>query len=283
MTYPQGARLSELAPGVPQIELAGDGFSARIALLGGQILDYRRDGQPPLFYVSPITLCQPGKAIRGGAPVCWPWFGPHPSDAAQPAHGVARQQVWSVDDITRDGSVFHVKLRGPSHQGLSVELAYRIGLDGVDIELATLNHDERAHTVTAALHSYFAVSDVDAVSLRGLENAPAHDKLSDQRLALPAEPFRFNGEVDLVAYSSHAVTLADEGWRRDIAIQPRGSASAVVWNPAPAKAQRLADLPDEDWRRFVCIETANAGDDARTLQPGERHALGCHLDFSCRD
>ncbi|MCD4498525.1 D-hexose-6-phosphate mutarotase [Chromobacterium vaccinii] len=281
MFLPQGLSLAPLAPGVDQILLAGDGFSARIALLGGQLIDYRRDGEPPLLYLSPQTACQPGKAIRGGVPVCWPWFGPHPSDAGQPAHGVARQQLWTLRDASRDGEVFHVKLDGPRHGDLAAELDFRIGPDGAAIALATTNHGDAAQTVSAALHSYFAVSDIDSVELLGLENAPAHDKVADARSALPAGPFRFDGEVDLVVYSSQAATLRDAGWRRDIAIQPEGSASAVVWNPAPAKARKLADLPDEDWRRFVCVETANAGDDARALAPGERHRLACRLHFSC--
>lgn len=280
MSYPQGMSLAELAPGVEQILLAGDGFSSRIALLGGQLIDYRRDGDAPLFYLSPQTAYQPGKAIRGGVPVCWPWFGAHPSDAGQPAHGVARQQVWSLSEARRDGAVFHVELDGPRHEGLAAKLTFRIGPDGVDIALATMNQGESAQTVSAALHSYFAVSDIEQVRLLGLESAPAHDKVADARLNLPAQPFRFNGEVDVLVYRGAAITLADAGWRREVRIASAGSHSAVVWNPAPAKAARLADLPDEDWRRFVCVETANAGDDARQLAPGATHVLACRLDFS---
>ncbi|AXE35181.1 D-hexose-6-phosphate mutarotase [Chromobacterium phragmitis] len=283
MFLPQGLSLAPLAPGVEQILMAGDGFSARIALLGGQLIDYRRDGDAPLLYLSPRTAYQPGKAIRGGVPVCWPWFGPHPADASLPAHGVARQQVWALREAGRDGNVFHVKLDGPRHGGLAAELAFRIGPDGVEIALDTRNDGEAAQTVSAALHSYFAASDIDHISLLGLEGAPAHDKVADARIAMPAGPFRFDGEVDLIAYADRAVTLRDAGWRRGVVVQPEGSASAVVWNPAPAKAQRLADLPDEDWRRFVCVETANAGEDARTLAPGERHRLACRLHFSCHD
>jgi glucose-6-phosphate 1-epimerase len=283
MSYPQGMSLAELALGVEQILLAGDGFSARIALLGGQLLDYGRGEQPPLFYLSSQSAYQPGKAIRGGVPVCWPWFGAHPSDAAQPAHGVARQQLWTLAEASRDGEVFHVKLSAPRHGELSAELDFRIGPDDIAIELTTANHGALPQTVSAALHSYFAVSDIDSVELLGLEGAPAHDKLSDRRLNLPALPFRFDGEVDLVAYRGGAITLQDAGWRRAVRIASAGSHSAVVWNPAPAKAQRLADLPDADWRRFVCVETANAGDDARTLAPGAAHKLACRVDFSCRD
>ncbi|POZ63557.1 D-hexose-6-phosphate mutarotase [Chromobacterium alticapitis] len=280
MSHPQGMSLAELAPGVEQILLAGDGFSARIALLGGQLLDYRRDGEAPLLYLSPQTAYQPGKAIRGGVPVCWPWFGAHPSDSGLPAHGVARQQLWRLADARRDGEVFHVKLNGPRHEGLAAELSFRIGPDGVDIALATVNQGESAQTVSAALHSYFAVSDIDDIELLGLENAPAHDKVADARIVLPSTPFRFDGEVDQIAYTSQGITLRDAGWKRDLLIRPEGSASAVVWNPAPAKAKKLADLPDADWRRFVCVETANAGDDARELAPGSTHILACRLHFS---
>ncbi|KUM02250.1 D-hexose-6-phosphate mutarotase [Chromobacterium sp. F49] len=283
MIYPQGLSLAELAPGVGLIELAGAGFSARLSLLGGQLLDYRRDGEAPLFYLSPQAVYQPGKAIRGGVPVCWPWFGPHPSDAGQGAHGVARQQLWTLREASRDGEVFHVKLDGPRHGDLTASLACRIGPDGVAIELVSRNHGAQPQTVSAALHSYFAVSDIDNIALRGLEGAPAHDKVSGERVALPQQPFRFAGEVDLVVYSGQAVTLDDSGWRRRLRIDSQGSATSVLWNPAPAKARQLADLPDEDWRRFVCVETANAGEDARSLLPGASHTLGCRLHFSRAD
>ncbi|OHX12263.1 D-hexose-6-phosphate mutarotase [Chromobacterium sphagni] len=283
MSHPQGLTLGELSPGVNQIELTGDGFSARLSLLGGQLLDYRRDGEAPLFYLSPQATYQAGKAIRGGVPVCWPWFGPHPAGSGQPAHGVARQQLWTLADAGRDGEVFHVKLAGPRHGELSANLEYRIGPDGVEIALHSRNHGAQPQTVSAALHSYFAVSDIANVSLSGLEGAPAHDKVGDARTLLPAEPFRFAGEVDLVAYSAHPVTLDDSGWCRRLVIASAGSASTVLWNPAPAKAQRFADLPDEDWRCFICVETANAGDDARTLAPGAGHTLSCRLHFSRAD
>ncbi|WP_434631893.1 D-hexose-6-phosphate mutarotase [Chromobacterium sp. CV08] len=282
MSDPQGMSLSELAPGVEEILLAGDGFSARIALLGGQLIDYRRDGEPPLFYLSPQSAYQPGKAIRGGVPVCWPWFGPHPSDPGQPAHGVARQRLWTLREAGRDGAVFHVELDGPLHEGLAASLRFRIGPDGVDIALDTVNRGDAAQTVGAALHSYFAVSDLDSVELLGLGGAPARDKVADAPTALPDGPFRFDGEVDLIVYADRAATLRDAGWTRDIVVRPEGSASTVIWNPAPVKAARLADLPDGDWRRFVCVETANAGDDARLLAPGAVHTLACRLRFSRR-
>ncbi len=277
LSLPAGASLARLADSVDVLQLDSPLFSARIALLGGQLIDFTPTGDRPWLYLSPKAAFQPGKAIRGGAPLCWPWFGPHPQDSAQPAHGVARSQAWRLDTVAREGEAFHVELSGPRHAGLAAVMRYRLAPDGVDMTLTTRNHSTADLAFSAALHTYLAVSDIAGITLGGLENAPCHDKLSDTRATLPAGPLRFDGERDAIVYSTQDVSLDDAGWARRLLVSRTGSASVVVWNPWQDKTARLGDLPADGWRHFVCVEAANAGDDSRTLAPGGCHQLVCRL------
>lgn len=277
ITLPAAARLITLGHDLTLLQLDSGSFSATLSLLGGQLLSYQPYGQQPWLYMSPQAVFQPGKAIRGGVPVCWPWFGPHPSDNTAPAHGVARQQSWQLLAVEQDGDAFHVKLQGPSWQGLSVELHYTLA-DCLDMQLHTCNNSTQAHTISTALHSYLAVSDSRAISLGGLEEAVFEDKVAARYSRMPAQSLQLQGEFDAIVYSEADVVLNDPAWQRRLRVSREGSASVVVWNPWQDKAARLADLPDEGWHDFVCIEASNAGEDSRVLQAGDSHVLGCRIE-----
>ncbi|SMF56807.1 D-hexose-6-phosphate mutarotase [Pseudogulbenkiania subflava] len=276
LPLPDGATLSELAPGVTLLTLAHDRFDARLSLLGGQLLDYTRHGEPPLLYLSPAAVFQPGKAIRGGIPLCWPWFGAHPDDANAPAHGVARQQPWVLQQVMRDAAGFSVRLAGPRHGALEASLELRLD-DAVELALTTRNHSSAPATLSAALHSYLALGDIDGATLTGLAGASYLDQLQGQLSRFGNEPLRFECEIDAIVYPEGPLTLHDAAWGRTVTLSTAGSASSVVWNPWIAKSARLADLPDDGYRHFVCVETANAGRDARRLAPGESHTLRTRL------
>lgn len=276
VALPPAAALSSRAPGVDILVIAAPDFHAEISLQGGQLLGFRAAGQQPLLYLSPQAVFQPGKAIRGGVPPCWPWFGPHPDDASLPAHGVARTHVWRLDEVREDAGAFHVKLSGPERDGLSAEIEYHLGAT-LQVALTTRNHGDRPQRLSAALHSYLAVGDATQASLSGLAGARCHDKVTDREGRWPDTDFHFHGEVDCIVYSEQPAVLRDPIWNRCIRVTAEGAGSVVMWNPAAEKAARLSDLPDAGWRDFVCVETANAGDDARLLAPGSSHRLACRL------
>jgi len=276
ITLPAAARLITLGHDLTLLQLDSGSCSATLSLLGGQLLSYQPYGQQPWLYMSPQAVFQPGKAIRGGVPVCWPWFGPHPDDSSAPAHGVARQQSWQLLAVEQDGDAFHVKLQGPQWQGLSVELHYTLA-DCLDMQLHTHNNSTQAHTISTALHSYLAVSDSRTISLGGLEDAVFEDKVAARYSRMPAQPLQLQGEFDAIVYSEADVVLSDPAWQRRLRVSRNGSASVVLWNPWQDKAARLADLPDQGWHDFVCIEASNAGEDSRLLQAGDSHVLGCRI------
>lgn len=276
VALPPAAALSSRAPGVDILVISTADFHAEISLLGGQLLSFRAAGQQPLLYLSPQARYLPGKAIRGGVPLCWPWFGPHPDDASLPAHGVARTQAWRLDEVREDAGAFHVKLSGPECDGLTAEMEYRLGA-AVEAALTTRNRGDRPQRLGAALHSYLAVGDARQAALSGLDGERCHDKVAGRESRWPDGEFCFRGEVDSIVYSERPALLRDPVWRRCIRVTAEGAGSVVVWNPAAEKTALLGDLPDAAWLDFVCVETANAGDDVRLLAPGASHRLACRL------
>lgn len=266
----------ELAPGIRALELRTDRFVALVSLLGGQLLQFTPHGEAPLFYLSPDALYQTGKSIRGGIPVCWPWFGAHPDPDSHPAHGVARQCEWSLAGAAREDDDFVIRLSGPRHQGLTVEMHMTLG-SRITLSLRTHNGAVHPQTVGTALHTYFAVADVQRASVTGLAGLPFEDKVTGQEGRFPAGAFAFTGETDRIVYGEGPFVLQDPAGGRHITLQQQGAGSCVVWNPWIEKTTRLVDMPDADWQRFVCLETANAGKDVRVLAPGETHELRAQI------
>ncbi|BEV72800.1 D-hexose-6-phosphate mutarotase [Paludibacterium sp. THUN1379] len=272
-----GATLRTHAQGSTQLLLSHDGFQAEISLDGGQLTAWHAAGQPPLIYCSPQAMHQPGKAIRGGVPVCWPWFGPHPQDATQPQHGVARTARWTLSDISRSAEGFSIELSGPEHDGLKVESCLTLSADRVDITLTTLNQSSSARRYSAALHTYLAIADAEHAWVEGLAHSRYVDKVCQQDGIHHQDSLACRGELDRIVYGLCGLTLRDDVWRRRIVVENAGSDSLVLWNPGADKSIALKDLPDDGWRSFFCIEAANAGDDARVIEPGESHTLGTRL------
>ena len=252
---------------------------ARISLHGGQVLSFAPTGFDDLLWVSPTTAMPP-KAIRGGVPVCWPYFGRQgqPDDALQ--HGHARVSRWPLTDVRReaDGSVV-LKLALPLRDGVPLELIQTVHV-GRDLRqsLDTLHRGEAPVVLTQALHTYFRVADAAQVRVTGLDGLRYADKYDggmhvqagDWTLHDPRDPGRSDR---IYTGTGHRFDLIDPAGRRRIRLDTFGSRSLVVWNPGDAGAAAIGDMPDEDWRTFVCLEAANASEDAIELEPGQRHRL----------
>lgn len=273
---------------LPVLELAGPHGRLVAALHGAHVLDWQPDGARPVLFVGPRSHFQAGKAIRGGVPLCFPWFGPKPDDRAAPAHGFARLLEWNVQvaEITRDGSarlVFglvsspHMRAQWP-HE-FSARMIVRANRR-LDLALEIVNTGPAPLTFAAALHTYLAVSDVRQIAVRGLEDTEYLDRAGGGsiRCRQDREPIRFAGEVDRTYVGTTAAcTVDDPGWKRRIHVAKSGSRSTVVWNPWTEKARALTDLGEDAWPGFVCVETCNVADDAVTLAPGATHTLAAEI------
>lgn len=272
-------------------ELNAGGARAVVALQGGQVLSYvpaeGREGRDVLW-VSPPARLGTGKAVRGGIPVCWPWFGPHPSDPSQPAHGFVRTVPWNVARTagTADAARVVLSCPFPPDRRLAwagrAELTLEVALtDRLRLTLATRNLSDEALPLTEALHTYLAIGDVDAVSVGGLDGHDYIDKLDRNLVKQQIGGIRFSAEVDRIyADAGPMVTVMDGAWNRRIQLTKDGSASTVVWNPWIAKSERLGDMGPDGYRRMVCVETANCGDVLVTVPPGGTHEMSVTLAAS---
>lgn len=268
--------------------------SLEVALQGAHVFDWRPAGSAhPVLFLSPRSLFRRGKAIRGGVPVCFPWFGPKAGDPAAPQHGFARTSAWQLvaaeatgegtarvaldfsdDATTRTAWPHAFAARLEIHAGARLALALTVRNTGAD-----------RFTFGAALHTYLAVSDVRAIRLRGLEGARVLDKVGGHMIERRegGDPISFSGETDRVYLDTAAsCTIDDPGWNRRIHVSKTGSRSTVVWNPWTEKARALADLGEDAWPGFLCVETCNAADDVVTLAPGASHTLGAEIQVEPR-
>lgn len=271
-------------------ELGVGGATAVVALRGGQVLSYVPRGGVDALWMSPLARLDGSKAVRGGIPVCWPWFGPHPQDARLPAHGVVRSADWHVVSASRDGEGVRLRLAPPRDAALVATPWRALGLmldvtlgATLDLALTTRNGGETAVEITQALHTYLRVGDVATIRIDGLDGCDFIDKVEaatrdagggGATASRQAGPVMIAGEVDRIYVGTRAtVAVSDPALGRRIAVAKDGSASTVVWNPWIDKAARLGDLGPDGHRAFVCVETANAGTDRCTIAPGESHVL----------
>lgn len=226
---------------------------------------------------------EPGAPIRGGVPVCFPWFGPRAGDAAAPVHGFARTRTWALESVgvTPGGEVdVRLALRSDATtlaiipQAFSAVFALRLG-HALRMALEVTNDGAEAFRFEEALHTYFTVADVRQVSVDGLAGATYLDKTDGGRRKTQSEPVvRISAETDRLYLDTTAVmTLVDPGLARRIVVEKSGSASSVVWNPWIAKSRAMPDFGDDEWPEMICLETVNAVDNAVVLAPGARHEL----------
>ncbi len=279
---------SESIPQYPILEITHSTGSGRVALNGAHLMEWTPTGQHPLIYLSPQAIYRSGKAIRGGVPVCWPWFGPHPTDASLPAHGFARTRQWTLDSSTESpaGVTLVLSLTDDAEtrqwwpQAFRLEMTLGLGAT-VQLSLRMINQDPQQMTITAALHTYFVIGDIRKLSVSGLNGAPYLDTVGTPEQRTQVGDIHFSGEVDRIyASGNNPVEIHDPVLARRITVQGAGNQSCVVWNPWIEKAKSLADLPDEDYLCFVCVETTNAGEDCITLAPGAEHTLAVTLSIT---
>lgn len=256
--------------------------TASIALHGAHVMSYQPQGQRDVLWVSEQSQYKPGKAIRGGIPVCWPWFANHPTDPGKPAHGIARTRVWSVTGSeVVDGDAVRVSFslsdtddtRALWPPAFRLELIATVG-PKLQVELLVHNPGSEPFSCTGALHTYFNVSDIDNVRIHGLEHTPYIDKVDDDQKKMQKGEIVVASEVDRIYLDTRADCLIeDAGWQRRILVSKSGSRTTVVWNPWTDKAQQMGDFGDEEYHRMVCVETTNAADDVITVPPGGTHRL----------
>jgi len=268
--------------GLARLDIRTPVATAQVFLQGAQVTEWTPShAAESVLWLSPRSVFAPGKAIRGGVPICLPWFGAHPTDPAAPAHGFARLVEWSlVEAIDTDGIVtlvFRLQQATPGPDWPHpFRATYRIAIGStLMLALDVENIGTAAFTFQEALHSYFAVTDVERITITGLEGSDYLDKVDDfARKSQRNDPITFNGETDRVYLDTAATCrIADPSNRRVITVEKSGSMSTVVWNPGRERGMALTDVGDPGWRGMVCVETANVRDSAVRLEAGATHTM----------
>lgn len=270
----------EAAPGYEVYEIEHPRCRATVARHGAQVLEWTPAGATAVLYRSPRAVMQEGKALRAGIPLCWPWFGNHPTDATMPAHGLVRTRFWKLEGI--DSSDEEVTLRfsieadaatlklWPHRFRLEAEISLGARLR---VRLASINRGDAPFLMGGALHSYFAIGALEQTRILGLEESPYFDKTGGGEKAAEGKALVVQGETDSIYRDTFPVRIIDGLSQRTIAIDSRGHAGTVVWNPGAAKAATMADLPPDAYRHFVAVEAALPPGKEILLAPGGRHVL----------
>jgi glucose-6-phosphate 1-epimerase len=286
---PDGARLEKASGGLDRLVLDATESEAVVYLHGAHVAHFHPKGGRPVLWMSLASRFETGKPIRGGVPICFPWFGRKAGSPDAPQHGFARILPWTIVDVTREAdlglrALFELRPETAARAGFATGLQAALAVTvsrSLRMELTVRNLRPAAATFEEALHSYFAVSDVRQVRVHGLEGIGYLDTAGGGRESRPgeAEPITISGETDR-AYTgtTGTVTIEDPGWRRRIVVAKQGSATTVVWNPWIAKAKAMPDFGDDEWAGMICVETANALDDAIHLAAGDSHVMTATID-----
>jgi glucose-6-phosphate 1-epimerase len=277
-------RFEEGPGGLTLAKIATDAATAEIYLQGAHVARWQpASAEDPVLFMSAKSHFAEGKAIRGGVPLVFPWFADRTGGLPGGAHGFARTMEWEVvaTERRKEGVALSFKLLpNQTTRDLGFDhfvLVYEVVVgERLTLALEVENVGDSPLTFEEALHAYYSVSDVRQIEVGGLGDTDYLDRAHQAvRKHQAAGTIRFASETDQLHLNTQAaVTIFDPKWKRRIVIEKRGSNSTVVWNPWIEKAARLADFGDDEWPHMVCVEPANAAENAVTVAPGATHTMG---------
>ena len=260
--------------GLPFIEIKNKSATALISIYAAQVLSYQPiAAKEDLLFLSEQSWYEPGKAIRGGIPICWPWFGPDTQDVEGLSHGFVRNDFWKVVDVSAS-SPFETKIRLKfTSTNLSWSYDYALELEiciGSELGLALLtrNLGDQAFTITQAFHSYFKVGNIDQVQVLGLQGSEYIDKCDEDSQKYQSEMLLIDAEIDRI-YSGleNTLIIEDAALKRRIEIRSTSHKSTVLWNPWLIRSEEFEDLAADSYQSFLCLETGNIGSNDIELLP----------------
>ena len=278
-------KFMEGAGGFPFIMVDNARGSAVISVYGGQVLSFQPANEQNLMFLSEAAYYETGKGIKGGAPICWPWFGPDPEQQGRPVHGFVRNRLWNVvkteatgngDSKVKLGLTDTAETRAIWPHAFDLDLEVTVG-ESLNLELITRNKDTSPFSITQALHTYFKVGHIDQVTILGLEGVAYLDKVDNYAQKTQAGAITINSEVDRIYQNVQKELVIDDiAYDRRIRIRASDSRTAVVWNPWAKISAQMGDLKDDDYEHFVCVETANAGSEVVKIVPGGEYRVAAN-------
>jgi glucose-6-phosphate 1-epimerase len=276
--------------GLTVAEINDQHATATVFLHGAHVTSFIPRGQEEVIFLSDLSRFESGLAIRGGVPISWPWFADHPTDKAKPAHGFARISNWEVRGTEIDGGASRVRLGLSDNQytrslwphAFDLEFILTVGKE-LFLDLIAMNAGEEDFTISQAFHSYYHVSEINKIFVQGLDGCKYIDKVDRFREEYQQGRVEIMEETDRIYLdTANDCVIHDPGFKRKIRITKEGSRSTVIWNPWTTKAHQMKDLGDQDYKRFVCVETTNAGEDLITVAPGSEHILRVNIGIEAQ-
>ena len=261
--------------GIKIVRIIHEQAEAGISLHGGHLIWYKPAGEDDVIWLSEKAEFDTSKAIRGGVPVCWPWFG----KAGTPSHGFARTSQWSLKEHRENekGVIVALTLEDSEEtraiwpHKFSNLLTFEIGQQ-LKVSLTSTNTDEHPWSYSGALHSYFNVSDIEQIAVTGM-GTEYLDNTQGGAACSGSEQLTFSQEVDRVyTQPQDTVTVNDSTLSRQILVSNEGHNAAVIWNPWQALSTSMADMADNSFETMVCVESTIHGEGV-TLEPGKSHTL----------
>lgn len=274
--------ISEVAasPAATLLNIANNHAVAQISLFGGQVLSFcpRKDGRERL-YLSKLARLDGSKSIRGGVPICWPWFGSNLSDTALPAHGYVRTRQWRLLETneSEEHTVVLLQAEDSSGTGLNgtAQLQLRIVIGSeLEISLLTRNTGAVAFPLSCALHTYFAIADIHRTSVAGISGEYSDKTRNWEHFQTPTH-YTFSEETDRIHLQASPAIRINSG-KHTTGVKSQGHDSIVVWNPWTACADNFPDMEAEDYSRMLCVETALT--QGFKLEPDASHVLTQIID-----
>uniref|UniRef100_UPI003216B6B5 D-hexose-6-phosphate mutarotase n=1 Tax=uncultured Draconibacterium sp. TaxID=1573823 RepID=UPI003216B6B5 len=261
---------------------------ATISLYGAQILNFNPSRNMEILWMSPESSFEKGKAIRGGIPVCFPWFGMHETDEKMPQHGFARIMDWQVtktETLPGGESLISMQLCSSDKtkkywlHDFCAEMTFTVG-NQLEVTLKVTNTADTAIDYTCALHSYFSLSAIENITIEGLQNTRYQNQI-DGGDYLQEKPFLEIKEATTHHYynTETACIVNDPVFNRKIKIEKSGSKNTTVWNPWAETCIKMSDVPDDAYHTFVCVETVNKINDVIKLAQGESHETTAIIGF----
>ena len=274
----------EDASGLIVAEISNAQATALLCLQGAHLMTWLPKSQAvPVVWLSRDAKLAAGKSIRGGAPVCWPWFGAHASESGFPGHGYARTVPWQVIETgTEPDGAMRLTLRLEENDKTRMQWPHPCNLDltvivgeTLRMEMTTENTGMSDFVIGEALHTYFHIGDIGSVRVTGLEGCDYWDKVGGSTLRKQAGAISFSGETDRVYINTAAeCVIEDDKLKRRIHVAKSGSLSTVVWTPWTEKAGKMGDMGQPDgWREMVCVESVNAIDNVVKVAAGTKHTM----------
>ena len=279
-------RFTEAVPGLPVAEISTPLATASVALHGAHVLSWQPAGQTPVIWVSKAAIYELGKPVRGGVPLCWPWFGPMPGKSL---HGFVRTMMWQVRGAELDAAGQLVLRLGINDDATTravwdhvfdLELVVTVG-STLTIALTTRNTGDAPFSINQALHTYFATSDITQTTVQGLAGGSYLDKVQNFAVCQQDGDVSFTGETDRIYTDTTTDSLiVDAAAGRTIRIAKQGSASTVVWNPWSEKEKGMVDMAAGEHRQMLCVETCNAGSDTISVPAGGQYTLAATISVA---